>query len=54
MPAFLLNAMVLIVIGMGSLLLNDASGWSSAVLMLSAALLLLRGLVLIVRSLPRS
>ena len=54
LPAFLLNAMVLIVIGMGCFLLNDAYGWSSAVLMLIASLLLLSGLLLIVRHLPRA
>ena len=54
MPAFLLNAMVLIVIGMGCLLLNDAYAWCSAVLMLIASLLLLSGMLLIVRHLPRA
>ena len=54
MPAFLLNDMVLIVIGMGLLLLNDAYGWSSAVLMLIASLFFLSGIFLICRYLPRA
>jgi hypothetical protein len=54
MPAFLLNAMVLIVIGVSFFLLNYAYGWSSAVLMLIASLLLLSGIFLIFCYLPRS
>ena len=53
-PAFLLNAIALIIIGMGSLLLNYEYGWTSAVLMLIASLFLLLGIVLIFRHLPRS
>lgn len=51
--AFLLNALGVISAGLGFLLLNTGATRLSVVAMLIAALVLVTGLVLIVRHLPR-
>jgi hypothetical protein len=52
LPAFLLNAIGIILVGLGSLLLNYEYNWTSVVLMLLAALCLISGNILIFRHLP--
>jgi hypothetical protein len=52
-PAFMLNAIGIILVGLGSLLLNYEYNWTSVILMLLAALCIISGNILIFRNLPR-
>jgi len=52
-PAFLLNALGVLLVGLGSLVLDYAYNWTSVVCMMLAALCFLWGNLLIFRHLPR-
>ena len=52
-PAFMLNAIGIILVGLGSLFLNYEYNWTSVVFMVLAALCIICGNILIYRHLPR-
>ena len=53
-PAFILSALGVMIAGLSVLLLNNGYNRLSVVAMLSAALVLVSGIVLLLRRLPRS
>ena len=53
MPAFMLNAIGIILVGLGSLFLHYEYNWTSVIFMVFAALCIICGNILIYRHLPR-